>query len=160
MDVPHYDFNWQHNYALRDPLPLAGVDRLGFVMTYDNSSANPFNPDPTEHVTWGDQTWEEMAVVFATVARPLAATDGLPAGKEAAQAEAQARREAEITRQAEAFADDYLEKLDRDGDGTIARDEAPDSVRMFAFGRLDLDDDGVIRRDELVRRADERFRRR
>jgi peroxiredoxin len=160
VDVPHYDFNWQHNYALSDPLPLARVDRLGFVMTYDNSFANPFNPDPTEHVTWGDQTWEEMAVVFATVARPLAAADDQSAEDAGLEAEAKARREAEIARQSEAFADDYLQKLDRDGDGAIARDEAPDAVRMFAFGRLDLDDDGVIRRDELVHRASERFRRR
>ena len=28
------------------------------------------NPDPTQHVTWGDQTWEEMAVAFFEIAVP------------------------------------------------------------------------------------------
>jgi hypothetical protein len=157
VDVPRYDFNWQHNYALCDPLPLHSIDRLRFVMTYDNSPANPFNPDPTEFVTWGDQTWEEMAVVFATVATPRAPATEQPAEDSAAE---RARREAEVVREAEAYADDYLTKLDRDGDGAIARGEAPDSVGMFAFGHLDADGDGVIRRDELVRRATEGFRRR
>ena len=29
---------------------------------FDNSPANPNNPDPTETVRWGDQTWEEMMI--------------------------------------------------------------------------------------------------
>ena len=28
---------------------------------------NPTNPDPTEHVTWGDQTWQEMLEAAARV---------------------------------------------------------------------------------------------
>jgi len=31
-------------------------------MTWDNSAQNPANPDPTQVVRWGDQTWEEMNV--------------------------------------------------------------------------------------------------
>ena len=71
LNVPQYDFNWQHNYELSTPLPLKDVQRLRFRSTFDNSAANPNNPDPNEYVTWGDQTWEEMSVVFLQVARPL-----------------------------------------------------------------------------------------
>jgi hypothetical protein len=31
---------------------------------YDNSTDNPFNPDPTATVRWGDQTWEEMLIGY------------------------------------------------------------------------------------------------
>ena len=35
---------------------------------YDNSKDNPFNPDPTATVRWGDQTWEEMLIgYFGTI---------------------------------------------------------------------------------------------
>jgi hypothetical protein len=27
---------------------------------YDNSADNPYNPDPTQEVKFGEQTWEEM----------------------------------------------------------------------------------------------------
>ncbi len=147
--VPHYDFNWQHNYAFAEPVSLAGIDRLRFVMTFDNSRDNPFNPDPREWVTWGDQTWEEMAVVFATVARPLGQIDPQPTAATGPLQSAPAVAAAA----AEARADDYLEKLDRDGDGAVSRAEAPEAVRLFAFKKLDRDGDGFIRRAELVRRA-------
>ena len=71
LRVPQYDFNWQHNYRLSEPLDLSAIHRLTFQATYDNSADNPTNPDPTEYVTWGDQTWQEMAVVFLSVARPI-----------------------------------------------------------------------------------------
>ena len=149
LSVPHYDFNWQHNYAFANPLNLSDVEQVRFEMTYDNSKGNPFNPDPSEYVTWGDQTWEEMAVVFATVARPKGARE---AGDAAEPSEEEAAaREAALNAKAEAFADDYLTKLDRDGDGAMSRDEAPEAVKMFSFRQLDIDHDGFVRRDELIR---------
>ena len=71
LDVPKYDFNWQHTYILRDPIELKSLKELTFHAKFDNSKDNPFNPDPTAFVTWGDQTWEEMAIVFYEVAVPL-----------------------------------------------------------------------------------------
>ncbi len=156
LSVPHYDFNWQHNYAFANPPDLAEVEGVRFEMTYDNSKGNPFNPDPSEYVTWGDQTWEEMAVVFAAVATPKGAR-GVEEAKDR-EAEAEARVSA-IAAKAESFADDYLAKLDRDGDGAVSRDEAPESVKMFSFRQLDMDGDGFVRRDELVRHGAERFGR-
>jgi hypothetical protein len=35
---------------------------------FDNSPQNPNNPDPTKHVEWGPQSWNEMFMGFMTVA--------------------------------------------------------------------------------------------
>ena len=149
LSVPHYDFNWQHNYAFAAPPDLSKVEQVRFEMTYDNSTGNPFNPDPSEYVTWGDQTWEEMAVVFATVARPKGAREA--EASEAMSEADEAARQAAHAATAEAFADDYLATLDADRDGAVSRDEAPEAVRMFSFRQLDIDGDGFVRRDELIR---------
>jgi hypothetical protein len=37
---------------------------------FDNSTANPANPDPTQSVRWGEQTWEEMMLGFGDVVLP------------------------------------------------------------------------------------------
>ena len=37
---------------------------------FDNSPANPANPDSTKAVTWGDQTWEEMMIGYIDVDFP------------------------------------------------------------------------------------------
>ena len=60
LDIPRYDFNWQLLYRLHEPLPLQAGDTLVFTAWYDNSAANPANPDPTKTVRWGPQTFDEM----------------------------------------------------------------------------------------------------
>ena len=67
--MPNYDFNWQITYELAEPKSAAeGYQDRSRSRTYDNSPANKFNPDPTQAVNWGDQTWEEMMIgFFATV---------------------------------------------------------------------------------------------
>jgi peroxiredoxin len=62
LDVPHYDFNWQLRYDLAEPRRLPAGTQLRCTATFDNSAANPHNPDPTQAVRWGDQTWEEMMI--------------------------------------------------------------------------------------------------
>jgi mono/diheme cytochrome c family protein len=64
LDVPHYDFNWQLRYDLTQPKRLARGTRLVCIAHYDNSAANPSNPDPTRLVRRGEQTWEEMLIGF------------------------------------------------------------------------------------------------
>ncbi|HXW05486.1 MAG TPA: cytochrome c [Vicinamibacterales bacterium] len=60
LSVPRYDFNWQTDYVFAEPLKLPAGSKIRAVAHYDNSAANPANPDPTVDVRWGDQTWEEM----------------------------------------------------------------------------------------------------
>ncbi len=60
LSVPKYDFNWQTYYVYARPLAVPKGARLEAVAHYDNSAANPWNPDPKATVRWGEQTWEEM----------------------------------------------------------------------------------------------------
>jgi thiol-disulfide isomerase/thioredoxin len=64
LSVPRYDFGWQTNYYLAEPLPIPKGSTIEFVVVYDNSAGNPNNPDPTKLVTWGEQSWDEMMIGF------------------------------------------------------------------------------------------------
>ena len=58
--IPRYDFDWQLDYKLAQPRRVPAGTKVRVVAHFDNSSANPDNPDPTATVRWGEQTWEEM----------------------------------------------------------------------------------------------------
>jgi peroxiredoxin len=62
LSVPRYNFNWQTAYRLTEPLKVKKGDQIHCVAHFDNSARNRSNPDPTENVYWGDQTWEEMMI--------------------------------------------------------------------------------------------------
>jgi hypothetical protein len=64
LDVPHYDFDWQHNYLFQKPLRVELGDKIYCSARFDNSKDNEANPDPTKSVRWGDQTWQEMMIGF------------------------------------------------------------------------------------------------
>jgi len=68
LSVPHYNFNWQLTYYLDKPIHLTKGTKLEVTGWYDNSANNPFNPDPTKEVHWGEQTWEEMMMGYFNVA--------------------------------------------------------------------------------------------
>jgi Copper type II ascorbate-dependent monooxygenase, C-terminal domain len=67
LDV-HYHFHWQMSYRLAEPRQLKAGTTLQAVAWYDNSRANPHNPDPEAAVRWGEQTYDEMMVGFFDVA--------------------------------------------------------------------------------------------
>jgi len=60
ISVPHYDFNWQLDYDLAQPLLVKKGSKLRAKWVYDNSAHNPGNPNPKRNVTWGEQTPDEM----------------------------------------------------------------------------------------------------
>ncbi len=64
LRVPRYDFNWQTIYRLERPLPLPAGTRIHCTAHFDNSAGNKNNPDPTQTVRWGEQTWQEMMIGF------------------------------------------------------------------------------------------------
>ena len=66
LRVPKFDFGWQTDYWLANPLVLPKGSKLYVSAHFDNSAANRANPDPTATVRWGDQTWEEMMIGFFT----------------------------------------------------------------------------------------------
>ncbi len=128
LHVPRYDFNWQHSYVLKNPLPLEEIEKIRFRATFDNSSSNPFNPDPAQWVNWGDQTWEEMAVVFLEVSEPLAERG------DSNKSEADSRS-AEVEKKINDYVADFFQELDRNGDEVVLRSEAPIAIRTH-FGNL------------------------
>lgn len=172
LKVPNYDFNWQHTYEWTEPLEASRLGRLRFTVGFDNSPGNPSNPDPTKYVSWGDQTWEEMAVVFLEVARPrgsaaidlvaaalagdsegsAAETDSADGSAADSSADSDKAAASAVRRrsEAEAFADDFLARFDSNGDGAVDRSEVPRSFREFGFWRFDYNGDRRLDRDELI----------
>ena len=71
LDVPRYNFNWQLVYRPAKPTPIPRGTRLVIDAVFDNSPANPRNPDPRATVRWGEQSREEMAVCFVDFLLPL-----------------------------------------------------------------------------------------
>ncbi len=64
LNVPNYQFNWQKVYDFKEPMYVPAGSELVFTGTFDNSETNPFNPDPSQTLTWGEQTWQEMFFGF------------------------------------------------------------------------------------------------
>jgi peroxiredoxin len=68
LEVPRYDFGWQATYHFKEPLKLPAGSKLKCLAHFDNSRGNPWNPDPTVSVRFGEQTWEEMMIGFVDYA--------------------------------------------------------------------------------------------
>jgi peroxiredoxin/mono/diheme cytochrome c family protein len=65
VDIPHWDYNWQETYWFKEPIHAAAGTRLEIEAVYDNSTANPNNPNaPPKAVRRGEQTDNEMLFAF------------------------------------------------------------------------------------------------
>jgi len=60
LRIPKWDFNWQMSYTLETPKMLPKGTILEVLGHFDNTSNNPYNPDPKALVVYGEQTWNEM----------------------------------------------------------------------------------------------------
>ncbi len=67
LEVPHFDFAWQQEYVLQQPLQIPKGGRLVAEAVYDNSADNPQNPDPTKTIYFGLQSEEEMMIPYFEV---------------------------------------------------------------------------------------------
>jgi len=65
--VPHYDFNWQTMYRLKEPRTLPAGTKIVCTGAFDNSPLNPANPDATKSVRFGEQTFEEMFIGYMNI---------------------------------------------------------------------------------------------
>jgi thiol-disulfide isomerase/thioredoxin len=133
LDVPRYDFNWQHYYRYADPVTIAKGSTIEFTGWYDNSAANPANPDPNKNVRWGPQTTDEMLLgyveyylegpseeqIISSVLTSLGGISGIEA---------------------------LFRQVDKNGDGTVTREELP---RRGLFERLDTNHDNAVTLDEI-----------
>ncbi len=84
LDVPEYDFDWQLFYYPEAPSVLPAGTVVEVVAHYDNSAANPGNPDPTRDVGFGFQSTDEMMVgIFELIELgPGEASESPPTGGE------------------------------------------------------------------------------
>jgi hypothetical protein len=67
--VGNFNFNWMTNYIFDDdaaPLFPKGTT-IHVTATYDNTRANPNNPDPEQWVGFGDRTVDEMGHAWINV---------------------------------------------------------------------------------------------
>lgn len=65
IDIQDWDFNWQGAYRFKDPIAIPTNSQFALTAYYDNSSANPRNPnDPPKAVSWGEETTDEMCIAF------------------------------------------------------------------------------------------------
>lgn len=65
LNQPRYDFSWQREFHFENLLEVPKGSLLIADYVYDNSDLNKSNPDPKKHVTFGEQTSEEMLFTFA-----------------------------------------------------------------------------------------------
>lgn len=131
LEVPRYDFNWQLSYDYAQPPLVPRGTVLGIEAVFDNSSANPANPDPAARVRWGQQSTDEMLIGYIE----YELVEGGAAIGEGARARLRDR--------ASQFA-----FLDEDGDGAIERGEGGELVAR-AFDAADADGDGRVTRAEF-----------
>jgi mono/diheme cytochrome c family protein len=70
IKVDRWDFNWQDTYEFVSPVALPKGTTIAMSVHFDNSAANPSNPNkPPAVVTWGEQTTNEMAIGFLQLTR-------------------------------------------------------------------------------------------
>lgn len=135
LDVPRYDFNWQLNYVYETPQPLHQGDILTYRAWYDNSDKNPANPDPTQQVGWGLQTFNEMHLGYVEYIVP---------GQKPGEGSSILRRGginvgADFER--------IFTRLDRDKDGFVTQREA--SLLWDRIKDADANDDGRLNWEEV-----------
>ena len=83
LSTPNYSFNWQRAYMLEEPKTLPAGTKIVCRAVFDNSAQNKFNPDPTQTVTWGDQSFDEMLIGYMTVTQARRPRDAGVASAEA-----------------------------------------------------------------------------
>lgn len=65
INIPEWDFHWQGSYDFKQPIKIPIGTTLYGEATYDNTTANPENPnDPPQDVSLGEATTDEMMLFY------------------------------------------------------------------------------------------------
>ena len=131
LDVPRYDFNWQVQYRFAEFADVPAGSTLLGTAWYDNSTNNPANPDATQRVKWGPQTYDEMMMGYFEYYVPSIE----PSTKQPTLIEL-------------ALHDGGLvfNGLDKNHDGKLTIDESPNAQQ---FRDADANSDGMVTREEF-----------
>ena len=70
LNNPNYDFNWQTQYAYKEPKLIPAGTRIEFEIVYDNSQENADRVgfDPSRAIHFGGPTTDEMDLGWHTYA--------------------------------------------------------------------------------------------
>ena len=60
FSMPNYRMTWQGIYWFKEPLAVPKNTQIICTGMFDNSTMNELNPDPSEEVVYGQQSWKEM----------------------------------------------------------------------------------------------------
>ena len=129
LDVPRYDFNWQHTYRYAEPLMVPKNSRLEYTCWFDNSTGNKNNPDPKREVPWGPQTFDEMQLGYI---------EYYAAGKD------DTTELVDEDQAMDSMFENMFGQIDKNSDGFVTKDE----FQNPAFGLLDKDRDGKLTKEE------------
>lgn len=138
LNVPKYDFNWQLNYILQNPLDIKKGDTITYRAWFDNSDKNPANPDPKKTVRWGSQTFDEMHLGYIEYIIP---------GEKPGEGSGGIRRGSGLGG-AVSQIENIFSRLDRNGDGKLSQSEAGLFWNRIKEG--DKDGDGLLSLDEVL----------
>jgi mono/diheme cytochrome c family protein len=137
LNQPRYDFAWQREYIFKELLEVPAGSKLIADYIFDNSTANPANPDPSIDVTFGEQSWQEMLFTFVRYRwKDETSTD----------------RKDEYQ---QALNNNILfGALDDDIDGRLVMADLRDGpqLKLFRdnFARIDMNKDGAIDKQEMA----------
>lgn len=68
IEIDDWNFDWQEQYRLAEPLRLPAGSTIRMRYTYDNSADNPRNPSrPPVHVRHGAESTDEMAELILEI---------------------------------------------------------------------------------------------
>jgi tetratricopeptide (TPR) repeat protein len=68
IHIGDWDFRWQHLFRYAQPFALPRGTTLSMRYVFDNSAANPRNPDrPPRRVEWGQRSGDEMGDLWIQV---------------------------------------------------------------------------------------------
>ena len=139
LDVPAYDFNWQTTYGYKDFKKIPKGTKVVFTSTWDNSTDNPFNPDPTRSISWGHPTTDEMSFGFMSYIDDSGESRPMFGGGRRGEGRGGQRRGFDLVK--------LISALDSDGDGKLQESEAPEQMKRF-FKMIDSNGDGGIDKAE------------
>jgi len=135
--IKNWDFNWQGQYRYAEPVHLPKGTRIKMRYVYDNSVANPRNPsNPPKRVTFGEQTTDEMALLFLQVELPRPA-DVAKFRKEfilgrLGQFLTEGGKPAGVSRRAIALLDAITPRFDTNHNGALEPEERDAMLRFLA----------------------------
>lgn len=133
LNVPKYDFNWQTSYNFKEFKQIPAGTEIKFTSWWDNSEENPFNPDPTQSVIWGEPTTDEMSFGFMSYIDD--SDDGSPmfGGRRGGGPQIDLVG--------------MIKNLDANGDGLLQKEEMPERMQGF-FQIIDANKDNGVSVEE------------